>query len=512
MAMFKNRPFDLVVSGLLLLIFSNFEPSCAVDRTNERPPAATAKTYYVATDGDNAYNGLQPIHQGGSDGPFQTLDRAANAVKAGDSVLIRGGTYTEVSAWTASGSEASPITITNYNGERVVVDGNHHKIPSGTYGVLLQVSGDWYAISNLEIRYSSWYGLLVSGAHCVINNVTALHNWGSGITMTGSYGLIQDCRAYNNSLQNEYFQPHSPGTWSSGIAVCRTPSYVTVRNCTAWDNWGQGIDVYECFHVTVEDCVAYNNQQNFYVSDAQHILLQRNLSYFTPGNMIQDYETQNSILMGDERFNPPSSDNTVINNLCLGGERNISIGRDVFENGLVANNTFVNASGTAGPESMNVRVGAGAYKNARFLNNIVLQDDSFELCQLEATGVTFGSNNWSRKPESACQGAGDIAGDPRLARTGPVGAGSLDPDWFKIGEGSPAQDRAKALVEVIEDFFGTPRGNTPDIGAYEIPLSLGMSTGPRMSWAGASFGLRQLAEPGFRAPGETSVPGRNRRR
>ncbi len=464
--------------SFVLLLYIGSVPACSLEQPKSSSPTDASATYYVATDGDDSFNGLYPSRQEGTSGPFRTLGRAADAVKAGDTVRIRGGTYQEASRWNTDGTEANPITITSYGGETPVIDGDKFKIPPDDYGDLMKVGGDWYKVSNLEIHHSGWYGLTVLGEHGTIDNIFAYQNWGAGILLSGSYGVIQNCRSWNNSLQNEYFRPHSPGTWSSGIAVARAPSYCTVRSCVAWDNWGQGIDVYEADHITVEDCVAYNNQVNFYISDIKHVLFQRNLAYCTPGNVIQGYVTQNNILMGDERlFN--SSDNTVINNLCLGGERNISIGKNVFENGLVANNTFVNASATGGAETTSVRIGAGRYTNARFLNNIILQEDGAELCELDASGVTFGNNNWSRTPRSECQGAGDIIGNPQLAKTGPTGPGTLTPGWFKLLENSPAKDRARVLREVIEDFFKTPRGSAPDIGAHEIPARTAGDPAPR---------------------------------
>ncbi|UCE43346.1 MAG: PKD domain-containing protein [Candidatus Aminicenantes bacterium] len=111
----------------------------------------------------------------------------------------------------------------------------------------------------------------------------------------------------------------------------------------------------------------------------------------------------------------------------------------------------------------------GNYTNARFLNNIILQEDEIPLATNDSRGVTFGNNIWSKTPPSDCRGSGDIIADPKLAKTGPTGPGSLKPEWFKILENSPAKDRAKVLSEVIEDFFRTPRGNKPDIGAIELP-------------------------------------------
>jgi len=391
-------------------------------------------------------------------------------VRAGDTVQIRGGTYQEASTWETDGTQANPITITNYRGETAVIDGNHHTIPADEYGTLLKIDGDWYTVSNLEVSYSGYYGLMATGEHCTLDNIYCHHSWAAGITTSGSYALVQNCRAWYNSKRHEY---GAGDKWSTGISIMGPePNYSTIRNCTAWENWGQGIKAAISHYSTVEDCVAYNNMYNFYVRDSQHCLFQRNLSYFTPGNLLQQYvHPQVALLIGDETHDPQSSHNTFINNLLMGGERNASIGGTVFENGLFANNTLVDASDTCS-ESCNVRIGPGNYRNARFMNNIILQKSRADICVSAATGITFGYNNWSKTPPRNCRGPEDIKGDPQLAGTGPTGAGLLTPAWFRILDSSPARDRAKVLSEVREDFFKAPRESAPDMGACEIPAQL----------------------------------------
>jgi len=451
----KSKKWNLILIGFIVF-FSAIT----------LPVLGLATTYYVATNGNNLYNGLYPSYQGGSNGPFRTLGKAANTVHAGDTVQIRTGTYREASTWSTDGTQANRITITNYNGETVIIDGKNFTIPTSEGGVLLIISGDWYTVSNLNIHHSHGYGLVVStGAdHCTLKNIYVYQNWWGGISFSGSYGLANNCRAYNNSLINENYQ--HPSMWSTGISACRHPDHTTIRGCTAWDNWGEGISTYEATYTTIEDNVSYNNQQNYYISDTKYCLFQRNLSYSTPGNMIQDYDTQNGILIGDEKFNPASSNNTIINNLVLGGERNIAIGE--MDNCLIANNTFVNASDSAGTDSCNVLFYSGKYTNARFMNNVILQENSVVICVLAANGVSFGNNNWSRLPVSGAQGTGDITGDPILAKTGPKGPGLLTPAYFKILANSPARNQARVLSQVKEDFFRTPRGSAPDMGGHEF--------------------------------------------
>jgi chitodextrinase len=453
----------LTAVSLKLLIFFTFVLFCAI----ELPSLGLATTYYVATNGNDSYNGLYPAYTSSSNGPFRTINRAANTVKAGDTVQIRAGTYQEASRWSTNGNEANPITITNYEGETVIIDGSVHTIPGSIWGPLFYITGSWVTASNLEIRYSSGYGLMVAdGAwHCTVDNIYAHHNWAGGISFSGWYGLANNCRAYNNSLMNENFIWSSAG-WSTGISACRYAQHTTIRGCTSWDNWGEGISTFETYYITIEDCVSYNNQGNFYISDTQHTLVQRNLSYYTPGNMIESYCSQSCFGIGDETFVPTSSDNTFINNLAMGGKRNLAAEGAALTNCLIANNTFVNASAVIG--DYNILFYVGTCSNARFANNIILQEDSVSIGYNGATGITFNHNDWSRSPEKGCQGAGDITGYPMLAKTGPTDPGSLTPAWFRTLESAPTRDRAKVLSEVIEDFFKTPRGSAPDMGAFEF--------------------------------------------
>src|SRR5215475_1054797 len=54
------------------------------------PCVATAATYYVATTGSDANPGSQSQ-------PFRTIDKGVQALHAGDTLYLRGGTYTNQS-------------------------------------------------------------------------------------------------------------------------------------------------------------------------------------------------------------------------------------------------------------------------------------------------------------------------------------------------------------------------------------------------------------------------------
>ena len=55
--------------------------------------------------------------------PLKTIQKAASLATAGDTVLIRAGTYRETVTPAHSGSNGAPITYMPYNNEKVVIDG-----------------------------------------------------------------------------------------------------------------------------------------------------------------------------------------------------------------------------------------------------------------------------------------------------------------------------------------------------------------------------------------------------
>src|SRR5436305_1027961 len=91
-----------------------------------RPPVAEAleprlclTTWYVAPDGSD-------IAFGTIDAPFGSLTAAASHARAGDTVLVRGGTYAPNSAQDLNPIAAADgrITFQNYPGEKPVIDGS----------------------------------------------------------------------------------------------------------------------------------------------------------------------------------------------------------------------------------------------------------------------------------------------------------------------------------------------------------------------------------------------------
>jgi hypothetical protein len=113
------------------------------------------------------------------------------------------------------------------------------------------------------------------------------------------------------------------------------------------------------------------------------------------------------------------------------------------------------------------------------MNNIFLQEDSAPITGLDSNlGIVWTNNLWSKSPQTQAQGTGSIVIDPQLVKAGATGPGALTPEYFKISITSPARGRALSLLEVVEDFFKTPRGTLPDIGGHQYVATPGSLIDP----------------------------------
>ncbi len=440
---------------------------------------AIAKTYYVAPNGNDGHDGLAPSYASGSNGPLKTITKGAALLAAGDTLYLRSGTYQETVSMSRSGASGNRITIAGYPGETAVIDGNW-SLPTSTWGALFQVTGSHVTVRDLEIKNSNWMGLVLSGAYSEAMNIYSHHNMEQGILLSGNYTIADRCRVYYNAMRNEYGRGYPNGGWGTGISAARgLVSYAAIRNCIIWNNWGEGLSTFESDHSTLEDNIVFDNQTNIYISDATNCLCQRNLVYSTPDNICSNSSgLQCGIMMGDEKYNPKSSNNTIINNLCIGNKLNFYWWPGNQGGGMVsatiANNTFVNSVYRAG-----IDIRSGSHSNSQFRNNIVVQEGSLPVASVGTkSGFIFSNNLWSKTAPTNVTGGGDVVGDPLISKTGRILPAELKPDYFKITAASPAVNSAVVLMNVKDDYFGSIRDNQPDIGAHEFSSVYSLSPSP----------------------------------
>jgi parallel beta-helix repeat protein len=432
--------------------------------------AAPAAIYYVAASGGRDSN------SGSVSAPFATINRGIHAANAGDTVYVRAGAYHALVYMSSSdgGSSGNPVVISGYPGETAIVDGQD-TLPGGPYpdhlyDALFLVEASYVTLQDLTIRNSTGMGLKVGGSNNLVQRVNAYGNGENGILLTGpgGYNTVQDSNLYNNAKWHINGQKTPDGYWASGLSSARGgANHNVLRRNIVGLTWGEALSLFESTDNTVEDNIVYDGWQNIYLSDTTGNLVQRNLSYCTPGNPMESLNEQHGFMLDDELETPPSAYNTVLNNLTYGCTAGIAIGTKQMNHVLIANNTFAQANASNSATGTFIIWSNGAAVNSRIVNNVIYQGDSKPIFKGSGNGITWANNVWSKPPRSNAMGTGSVVADPLMAMAGPVGQGTLSYAWFALQAGSPAIGMALSLPEITEDHLKAPRDAQPDAGGLE---------------------------------------------
>jgi len=433
-----------------------------------------AATYYVSPSGADTNAGTSLST------PVKTIKAALNKANlSGDIVYVMTGTYVETVSIGQSG-----ITLSAYLNNKPIIDGTT-TLPRGDWGALISVNGNNNTISGFEVKnsnstgaYLGGYGIQVIGHHNTISKMNINHSWETGIIVNGDYNIVEDSMVWQNSRRNSTNTGQVTSGWAAGLSAARNNSssalksginsYATLRRNTVFNNWGEGLSCFEADHCTLEDNIVYDNWTvNLYLSDSTDSLVQRNMVYISsqPAIATRNNKSPSGITLADEVSNKPrSANNTLINNLIYNADVDAfswtQVANSGLNNVLIANNTIVDGG---------LFTGAGdiVNTNSQISNNIILGTDS---AVPNKTGILFSNNNWSVVPPILA--STNIAGDPKIARTGTTTAGTLTADYFKLLANSPMIGAGVPLTSVTTDFFKvTRKATSPDIGAHEFSSS-----------------------------------------
>lgn len=197
--------------------------------------AAGTNTYYVSTKGSNQNPGTEAE-------PLRTVQKAASLARAGDTILVRGGVYSEHVVLRFSGQQGKAIVLKNYPGERPVLQpGELGEQPPG-HGLLLQAQQGyqkpigWITIEGLEIRYGH-DGVKFYNAHDIIIRRCHIHqNYNQGILGNGNRVLIDRNIIAGNGTDKKVAQNLMHGIYATGTAF-------TITNNLIHSNTAYGIQV-----------------------------------------------------------------------------------------------------------------------------------------------------------------------------------------------------------------------------------------------------------------------------
>lgn len=421
-----------------------------------RDLAAAGTTYYVAPTGNDADPGT-------IDRPWRTLAKAATSLAAGDTVLVRGGTYREAVTLRASGTTGAPITLAAYPGEIATLDGTGLVVVAD--GGVLHIDGaSNVTVRGLRVVNSSGAGIYVTNASAVTVDGTVTYNtfssgigvwWSRDATITGNdVGL-----ACNGGPQE-------------CITVAGTDGFLVATNRVhdggPSTNGAEGIDAKEgsANGKICRNHVDHTQALGIYVDAWDKYT--HDIEVF--GNVVHDTLANNGLVLASEAGGLLERIK-VYNNVAY---NNRYSGIVISRNGLAAthpmraitivNNTFVNNGGA--DWGGGISVDNPTIESVVIRNNICSQNSVFQIevePDVPTGGLAIDHNliDGFRGYQSETYGSASVAGDAQF-----VDLATAD---FHLRASSPAIDRGSAAEAPAFDFDGyaRPVGAGFDIGAFE---------------------------------------------
>ncbi len=427
--------------------------------------AANGTTYYVATDGNNENAGTQ-------DAPFATINKALAMVEAGDTVMVRGGTYNLTERiWTeATGTADARIVLQAYPDETPVLDCSNTEHDSSC----LSAAGQYMDIVGFEVRNAQRTGISVwGGSHIRIRNNVVHGSVRGGIyagyddMTTVKDIVIEGNTVYDNCQENNPPPPEQGSGWPSGIGVFNTTGAVIANN-RVYENYGEGIIMGLMDDGEAYGNVVYDNYSiGMYMDNATNVTYRNNLIYTTNNPTFYRFGLPaNGIQIANEIYDHTniSRNNHILNNIIIGARKGFSYGNyhhgGGLQNVVVAHNTFYHSGGAL----ISIDEDSG-HQHTEIYNNIFYQTgDSPPVTFAGESGITFHHNSWYGGDAGPAAGEGDSIADPLL-----VNPGSTTPTDYRLQAGSPLIDAGATSDLVQDDYAGTARpvGSGYDIGAYE---------------------------------------------
>jgi hypothetical protein len=190
---------------------------------------AAGNTFYVATAGNDSDSGT-------IDHPWRTIQKAANSLAAGDTVLIRGGVYVlrkeDEEIRPTSGLPDRYTTFKAYPGESVTIQGSYPSDPAndGNWSGIAINGKSYIRIEGLIVRgFHSGLACSAPGHHIVVQGNSFEYNSEQGVAAEGAQSGTKNACDYmtivgNRIHHNGYYDNGKPATglyegWGSGISL-----------------------------------------------------------------------------------------------------------------------------------------------------------------------------------------------------------------------------------------------------------------------------------------------------
>jgi len=415
-------------------------------------PPSTGTTYYVdAVNGNDSNNGLAA----GSGHAWATLQKAANTIAAGSTVLVYNGTY--------SNSGGDVMALSGKNGS------------ASNWTVIRAAPGQSPVVQGGSAAYAAGFHTTSSSYVCIAG--FTVNGFSQSLTQSGAFAAGGGGQYTNNGI---LFGQQLSGGYDS--------HHLQVLNCTV-SNWpGGGIQFSFCDYCTVQGCMVFNNAyyavyqnsgislwelHNFDNAAGFHNVINGNILYGNqifvgPSGTSATGVTDGEGLIIDDNQNTESDNvaytsTTLISNNIAYGNGRCGLETDRSNNCTVIYNTSylndVTPTGNLGyPPSLEFSQ-YNAQNNTIF-NNIFYATSGHGY--IDNSGTTTGSTwgyNITYNGTGTAPGSNNITSNPNFAST----------TTFTLNAGSPAIGAAVLSYTVAKDIYGNPRpgANGTSIGAVE---------------------------------------------
>ena len=236
-----------------------YEPSL----TSPTSPPTNPVTYYISPTGSDYQAGTSESTA------WQTFNHAWKYLFPGDTLILLDGVYHEMlNPNVRNGQPGMPITIRAKNDGKVIIDGEHVRLPVKLGDTWPGPIGNYFVIEGIIAKNSNGMVYDIKGDHNILRRVSGYNantdtNSHVFSISSGDYNLIEDCIA--------------AGTGRKMVLV-HIGQHNTIRRCFAdwrqWDGrewhdcwpWGDGIEIYNASNNTIENSIAYSMNPTWQIS------------------------------------------------------------------------------------------------------------------------------------------------------------------------------------------------------------------------------------------------------
>lgn len=446
---------------------------------------ASAATVYVS-----------PLGKAGAAGTLAApmdLATAITTIAAGDTIMMRGGTYAYSVQITIlfgnNGANGARKCIFAYPNELPILDFDGQPISTTTANNFrgIQLEGNYWHIRGLDIRNAADNGVFVAGNYNIIEGCLIHGNNDSGLQISRrnssltsmadwpSYNLILNCESYDN-----YDVPPLGGENADGFAAKLTCGPGNVfRGCVSHNNIDDGWDLYTKTEsgpigsVTIDQCVAHHN------------------GTLTNGTANANGDKNGFKLGGSDMANRHMVTRSVsYKNGKNGFTWNSNPGELQITNNLAWDN--VEGNYNFGTNSISTQ--------ATFTNNISLWTTTSSTASDKTIGTDVSNSNvwWNKSKTPMSQngkgllaGTDDFKNDLNNITIRRLSNGDLDMSVFQLASGSDLLN-AGVTPTVPLPYTGYYVG-APDLGAYETGSVATSSATGTSSSVNASSSIVQVS-------------------